>query len=102
MLLFPSPSKPPFPLISPGQVLTSFSWPRALAAVLAKDTVMAWDGDHSVGRRKRPTSQAERGKLIWLLHSAQPPRARSWCDWLKTGNPGTASEAKHHPSFTTA
>ncbi|OBS79010.1 hypothetical protein A6R68_18587, partial [Neotoma lepida] len=29
-------------------VLTSFSWPQALAVVLAKDIVVAWDGDHSV------------------------------------------------------
>lgn len=87
MLLF-SRLKPPFPLTSPGQVLTSFSWPRALAVVLAKDTAVAWDGDHSLGRRRRLTSQGERRKLIWFLHSAQTPRVRAWCGWLRTGSPG--------------
>lgn len=38
---------------------------------------MVWDGDHSLSRRTRLTSQGERRKLIWLLHSAQTPRARS-------------------------
>lgn len=84
MLLF-SRLKPPFPLTSPGQVLTPFSWPRALAVVLAKDTAVAWDRDHLLGRRRRVASQRERRKPIWLLHS---PRARSWGDWLRTGSWG--------------
>lgn len=56
--------------------------------VLARDTAVAGDGDHSLGRRRRLTSQGERRKLIWFLHSAQTPRVRSWCGWLRTGSWG--------------
>lgn len=69
-------------------MLTSLSWPPALAVVLAKDTDVAWDGDHSVGRKKRPASQVERGKLIWLQHFAQPPELEHSVAGFKQEVPG--------------